>query len=139
MYPPVRIESINLTPYSYYFHQFRKEKLTNAVYHRLLETATSQPCNATMLIEQRAPFQSEIQILGGRGTHSAARFGGAKMETKNKPVRSKKTVTVIGNTTYIVTTHFKENARETAEQKLLRLVSDRVAAEIASGKIGATF
>ena len=59
------------------------------------------------------------------------------METKNKPILTEKTVTIIGNTTYIVTTHFKENARETAEQKLLRLVTDRVATEIANDKIGA--
>ena len=37
---------------------------------------------------------------------------------------------VIGKITYIVTTHFKETARETAEDKLLRIVTDRIAAEI---------
>ena len=51
---------------------------------------------------------------------------------KMVPVRSKTTEMLIGNCKYIITTHFKENGRETAEQKLLRLVSDRVAAEIKS-------
>jgi hypothetical protein len=37
---------------------------------------------------------------------------------------------VIGNTTYIITTHFKENARETAEDKLLRIITNRISAEI---------
>jgi len=36
---------------------------------------------------------------------------------------------VIGNCTYIVTTHYKENGRETAEQKLLRYVTNRISAD----------
>ena len=51
---------------------------------------------------------------------------------KKTPVRSKTTETKIGNTVYIVTTHFKEDARENAEQKMLRLVSERVSAELKS-------
>ena len=37
---------------------------------------------------------------------------------------------IIGGTTYIVTTHYSENARETAEDKLVRIVSDRILMEI---------
>lgn len=33
---------------------------------------------------------------------------------------------IIGKTRYIVTTHFKENGRETAEDKLLKFVTDRI-------------
>jgi hypothetical protein len=32
---------------------------------------------------------------------------------------------VIGNSIYLVTTHFKSDGRETAEDKLVRLISDR--------------
>jgi len=49
------------------------------------------------------------------------------MNTENTPVRSRTTEMKIGKMTYIVTAHYKENARETAEQKLLRYVSERVA------------
>ena len=48
------------------------------------------------------------------------------MKTKNIPIRSNTTLMRIGKVTYIVTTHFNENGRETAEQKLLRYVSVRV-------------
>ena len=47
---------------------------------------------------------------------------------------SEKSEMTIGNTTYIVTTHFNPNARETAEDKLLRLVSNRISAQINGGK-----
>jgi hypothetical protein len=43
---------------------------------------------------------------------------------------SKTSEMVIGNCTYIVTTHYKENGRETAEDKLLRYVSGRISAEL---------
>jgi len=36
----------------------------------------------------------------------------------------------IGNTTYIVTSTYNENARETAEQKFMRLIAGRVADEL---------
>jgi hypothetical protein len=36
----------------------------------------------------------------------------------------------IGKTRYIVITHFKENGRETAEDKLLRYVSNRITADV---------
>lgn len=58
------------------------------------------------------------------------------MEDKNNPVRSKTTEMQIGNTTYIVTSTFKENARETAEQKLLRLIADHISTEIKSLETG---
>ena len=47
------------------------------------------------------------------------------------PSKSSETTEIkIGKTTYIVTTHFNEKGRETAEDKLFRIVSNRVAAEI---------
>ena len=52
------------------------------------------------------------------------------MKIENKPIRSQKSETIIGKTTYIVTTHFKETARETAEDKMLRLITDRIVAEM---------
>lgn len=54
------------------------------------------------------------------------------METKNSPVLSQTTETIIKGCRYIVTTHYKENARETAEQKLMRYVSMRIDSEIKS-------
>ena len=53
-------------------------------------------------------------------------FGGANMNTEKKPVRSRTSEMMINGTTYIVTTHYNEKARETAEQKMLRLVTNRV-------------
>jgi hypothetical protein len=50
--------------------------------------------------------------------------------SETNPIRSKTEVMVIGKNKYIVNTHFKENGRETAEQKLLRLVSNRISAEM---------
>jgi hypothetical protein len=50
------------------------------------------------------------------------------------PILSQKSEMIIGNTTYIITTHFNPNARETAGDKLLRLVSERVSAEINGNK-----
>ena len=38
------------------------------------------------------------------------------------PIRSQTEEMKIGNTTFIVSTHFKENGRETGEQKLQRYV-----------------
>ena len=49
---------------------------------------------------------------------------------KNKPIRSQKSEMKIGTTTYIVNTIFKENARETAEDKLLRVVNNRISNEL---------
>lgn len=48
------------------------------------------------------------------------------MERKIKPIISKTEEMVIGRNKYIVSTHFKENGRETAEQKLLRYVSNQI-------------
>ena len=56
------------------------------------------------------------------------------MITQIKPVLSQTTEMVIGRTKYIVTTHYKESGRETAEQKFLRYVSGRVSEELKSGK-----
>ena len=53
---------------------------------------------------------------------------------ENKPIRSRTKETIIGKNKYIVTTHFKENGRETAEQKLLRYVSARISRELKSPK-----
>jgi hypothetical protein len=46
------------------------------------------------------------------------------------PDSSNTTEIKIGKVTYIVTTHFNKNGRETAEDKLFRIISNRVAAEI---------
>jgi len=45
-------------------------------------------------------------------------------------VNSKTTEMKIGKVTYIVTSFYKENGRETAEQKLQRYVTDRVSDEL---------
>ena len=52
------------------------------------------------------------------------------MREQKKAPRLTETRTVINGVEYIVKSFFKEDARETAEQKLLRLVKDCVAAEI---------
>ena len=49
---------------------------------------------------------------------------------ETKPIRSKTSEMRFGNTTYKITTSFNEQARETVEQKLLRLVVDRISSEI---------
>ncbi len=49
------------------------------------------------------------------------------METSNKPVRSRTSEMVIGKTKYIITSHFKENGRETAEEKYVDYIADKVA------------
>lgn len=56
---------------------------------------------------------------------------------KKECIRSKTEEMVIGKNKYIVTTTFSEAARETVEQKYLRYVTDRVAAEIKNGKVEA--
>ena len=53
-----------------------------------------------------------------------------KMGLHNNCNDSQTTEIVIGKCKYIVTTHYKENGRETAEDKLFRLVSDRVSAKL---------
>jgi hypothetical protein len=52
------------------------------------------------------------------------------MERKYTRVRE----CVLGKTKYIVTTHFNPNAKETAEDILIRVVSNRIKAEINSNK-----
>ena len=54
---------------------------------------------------------------------------------ETKPIRSQTSEMRFGNVTYIVNTHYKENGRETAEQKLLRYVSKRISAEIKNGEM----
>ena len=56
------------------------------------------------------------------------------MNTEGKPVRSRTTEMVIGKVKYIVTSHYNENGRETAEDKLFRIVTDRIAAELKTSK-----
>ena len=53
---------------------------------------------------------------------------------ETKPIRSQTSEMKFGNTTYVVTTTFNEHARETVEQKLLQLVSDRISNEINAPK-----
>jgi len=52
------------------------------------------------------------------------------MKTVTKQITSRTSEMNIGNITYIVTTHYNKDGRETAEQKLLRLVTDRVSSEL---------
>ena len=49
---------------------------------------------------------------------------------KPKPIRSQTSEMKFGNTTYIITTIFNEQARDTVEQKLLQLVTERISGEI---------
>ncbi|GHU53423.1 hypothetical protein FACS1894132_05540 [Clostridia bacterium] len=49
---------------------------------------------------------------------------------KSTLVRSKTTEMKIGKVNYIVTTHCNPSGRETAEQKYLRYVTERVAEEL---------
>ena len=55
-----------------------------------------------------------------------------------KPIRSQTSEMKFGNTTYIVTTTFKEDAKETVEEKLARLVVDRIMANSNSSKTNKT-
>ncbi|GHV47737.1 hypothetical protein FACS189499_05760 [Clostridia bacterium] len=52
------------------------------------------------------------------------------MDNQNKQILSQTEEIVIGKNKYIVTTHYKADGRETAEQKLLRYVIERISAEI---------
>jgi hypothetical protein len=47
----------------------------------------------------------------------------------NNPVLSKTSEMRIGNMTYVVTSHYKENGRENAEDKLFRLVCNRISGD----------
>jgi hypothetical protein len=49
-------------------------------------------------------------------------------------VPERTTEKIIKNTAYIVNSFFSETARETAEQKLLRLVTERVSVELLNEK-----
>jgi len=49
---------------------------------------------------------------------------------KHKPNRSQTSEVVIEKTTYTVHTHFDENARENAVDKLVRLVTNRIESEL---------
>jgi hypothetical protein len=55
------------------------------------------------------------------------------MVTEKKPVLSRTTEMKIGRVNYIVTANYKPDGRETAEQKYLKYVTNRVAEEIKSG------
>jgi len=46
---------------------------------------------------------------------------------KSKPIRSQTSEMQIGNSIYIIKTFFNENAKETAEDKFLRVVNNRIA------------
>jgi len=46
---------------------------------------------------------------------------------ENKPIRSQVSEMQIENSTYIIKTFFNENASETAEDKFLRVVNNRIA------------
>lgn len=52
------------------------------------------------------------------------------MKKTEKAPHPTETRTVVNGVEYVVKSFFKEDARETAEQKFLRLVKDCVAAEI---------
>ena len=57
---------------------------------------------------------------------------------KSVPVRSKTTEMVIGKCKYIVTAHYNETGHETAEDKLFRIVADRISSEMKSPETLAT-
>ena len=48
----------------------------------------------------------------------------------NKPILSQTSEMRIGKVNYIITTHYNENGSETAEDKLFRLVSNRIANDV---------
>ena len=52
------------------------------------------------------------------------------MNTEMMPIRSRTSEMVLRNTTYIITTSFSENARETIEDKLVRYVADRISSDV---------
>jgi len=54
------------------------------------------------------------------------------MKTEKTVFCSNKSKMTIGNTTYIITTHFKENARENAEDLLVKLAVKRIKSEMNS-------
>jgi len=56
------------------------------------------------------------------------------MLENNKPILTQKSEIQIGNITYIVNTHFKENGRETAEKKMLRYVVNCISKEIGNNE-----
>jgi hypothetical protein len=49
--------------------------------------------------------------------------------SENNPIYSQKSEMAFGNFKFIITTHFDTNATETAEDKMVRLVTNRIAAE----------
>ena len=52
------------------------------------------------------------------------------MYTEKKSVRSRTSEMTIGRTTYIVTTHYNENACETIGQMLVRYVAGRISSDV---------
>ena|GEM_PF-1170213 len=64
-----------------------------------------------------------------RWRETAPYFGGTDMNN-SAPVHSRTSETLIGKTKYVVTTHYNENGRETAEDNLLRCVTSRVSGEL---------
>jgi len=78
-----------------------------------------------------------IQIQAA-GVTSPPCFGGANMNTEKKPARSRTSEMTIGGTTYIVTTHYDENACETIGQMLVRYVADRISRDVNNSNLGLT-
>jgi hypothetical protein len=87
---------------------------------------------ANLRTKQRSPYKAHrfkaISKFRRRAT-ALARFGGAIME-KRKPNRSKTTEMKLGRIVYTVVTHFKENAKETAEDMLFQHVTESVSAKL---------
>jgi len=82
-------------------------------------------------LEKKASYISQKENIAH--IHDKPQLGNPHKE--NKPIRSQTSEIRFGNVTYIVNTHYKENGRETAKQKLLRYVTKRISAEIKSGKM----
>ena len=82
-------------------------------------------------LKKKASYISQNENIAH--IHDNPQLGNPHKETK--PIRSQTSEMRFGNVTYIVNTHYKENGRETAEQKLLRYVSKRISAEIKSGEM----
>ena len=54
---------------------------------------------------------------------------------KTETVRSRTSEMELGKTTYVVTTTFNENARETVEQKLVRYIAGRISSGVKNSEI----
>lgn len=83
--------------------------------------------NTQRMTQQRAKLQCKFK------TDSTAVLNLEELMEKVITNLSKTDEIVIGNNKYIVSTHYKKDARETAEQKLLRYVTNCIANDLKVG------